>query len=567
MQINQVYIKNFKRFAELQLSDIPVGTRLVLLIGTNGSGKSCIFDAFEYIASGTKEGGTGKSNNFYSDKAYYGKDTLLPTEVFIETNQGNFRNIFDPQSTGHRSSFSGVEANPEKKFYGRSAVRFQARLEKTVIGNPISVDLDIDRPLYYIDRDLRFENDIDLLLMEVVQKVFSDLNNQTEGKIDEIKTFLKRINDGLSRIFSHSSVSQLKMVNFLTPADGKPTQLIFEKGKCQVHYDFLSSGEKEIINLLINLYTRSKFFTDSIYFIDEMDAHLNTTLQFEVIKEIVEHWIPSGSQLWTASHSLGFIQYAKEEKTAIIFDFDDLDFDRPQQLIPVLKNTAEIYEIAVSKDILPSLFAGFRLIFVENKDTQYYASLNIKNTLFIEEKNRDSVFHKSKAGEYFGLIDRDFLTDEDIEIILTTYSELFILRLYCIENYLFHPENLEEFYKLKEIDFDKNAYLQSLIKEKNLIIEDVSIKISSIRQSYPFFKEPGTSNKIHQSRFTPSENNFIETKKIFEALRSDDFEVFYPYFSMKDFGKNIPERQNINPVSLSKTSWFFKMIEAILNIK
>ena len=564
MQINQVYIKNFKRFTDLLLSDIPFGTRLVLLIGTNGSGKSCIFDAFEFIASGNKEGGIGQSNNFYSDKKYYGKDTTLPTEVFIETEKGNFSRSFNPKSIGIKGGYSGAEENPEKKFYGRSAVRFQPRLEKTVIGTPISVNSDIDRPLYFIDRDLRFENDIDLLLMEVVQKVFSDLNNQTEGKIDEIKGFLKRINDGLFRIFSHSKVSQLKLINFLTPADGKPAQLIFEKGNSEIHYDFLSSGEKEIINLLINLYTRSKFFNDSIYFIDEMDAHLNTTLQFQVIKEITEHWIPSGSQLWTASHSLGFIQYAKEEESAVIFDFDDLDFDRQQHLIPVSNDNAELYEIAVSKDILPSLLTGFRIVFVENEDTRFYASLNIKSTLFIGEKNRDGVFHKSKSGEYFGLIDRDLLTEDDLNIILKSYPNLFILRFYCIENYLYHPENLKEFYKSTEMIFDKNVYIAALIKEKNLVKDDISIKISSIRQSYPFFKEPNPSFKIHQSRFTPSEGNFIETKKIAEALKSDDFNIFYPYFSMKDFGKNISERQHLNPVSLSKTKWFATMIESIL---
>jgi hypothetical protein len=33
---------------------------------------------------------------------------------------------------------------------------------------------------------------------------------------------------------------------------------------------------------------------------------------------------------------------------------------------------------------------------------------------------------------------------------------------------------------------------------------------------------------------------------------------------MKDFGKNISERQHLNPVSLSKTKWFATMIESIL---
>lgn len=564
MKIKEVYIKNFKRFTDLQLTDIPIGTKLVLLIGTNGSGKSCVFDAFEYIASGTKEGSTIKPNNFYSDKKYYSKNNISPTEVFIETDKGNFRRFFDPNTSGHNSRYTGTEPYPEKKFYGRSAVRFQPRLEKTVIGTPISIELDTDRPLYYIDKDLRFENDIDLLLMEVVQKVFSDLNKQTVGKIDEIKIFLQKINDGLSRIFSHSSVSQLQLINFLTPAEGKPAQLIFKKGISEVTYDFLSSGEKEIINLLINLFTRSKIFTDSIYFIDEMDAHLNTTLQYQVIKEITEFWIPSNSQLWTASHSLGFIQYAKESDKAVIFDLDDLDFDRQQILFPEVKSKSELYEIAVGKEILPFLFKGFRTIFIENEDIRFYGLLKIKDTFFVKEKNKAGVFHKCTSGNVDGLIDRDFLTDEDIVELKRNYPNLFILTYYCVENYLFHPANMFEYFKNEGKEFDIDAYTHEIIEEKNKIKKSLKIRLATDRNSYPFFKEPAFIKSINAERFQPKGENFKQSMNISEFLDSDDFEKFYIYFSMKDYGKNISYRQNIDPTLLAKTKWFQTQIELTL---
>ena len=47
MRITKVELKNFKRFTDLTIDGIPTDAKLVLLIGSNGSGKSSVFDAFE----------------------------------------------------------------------------------------------------------------------------------------------------------------------------------------------------------------------------------------------------------------------------------------------------------------------------------------------------------------------------------------------------------------------------------------------------------------------------------------------------------------------------------------
>jgi predicted ATPase len=47
MKIKSLQLKNFKRFTALTLQHIPENTRLVLLVGSNGSGKSSVFDSFE----------------------------------------------------------------------------------------------------------------------------------------------------------------------------------------------------------------------------------------------------------------------------------------------------------------------------------------------------------------------------------------------------------------------------------------------------------------------------------------------------------------------------------------
>ena len=87
-----------------------------------------------------------------------------------------------------------------------------------------------------------------------------------------------------------------------------------------------------MFNIILNLFIRREHFPNAIYFIDELDVHLHTSLQYSLVREIVERWIPENSQLWTASHSLGFIDYASGSDDAAILDFDDLDFDQPQTL-------------------------------------------------------------------------------------------------------------------------------------------------------------------------------------------------------------------------------------------
>ncbi|HEY8938080.1 MAG TPA: AAA family ATPase, partial [Cyclobacteriaceae bacterium] len=51
MKIKKIELKNFKRFNDLTIDNIPESTKLVLLIGSNGSGKSSVFDAFELFNS------------------------------------------------------------------------------------------------------------------------------------------------------------------------------------------------------------------------------------------------------------------------------------------------------------------------------------------------------------------------------------------------------------------------------------------------------------------------------------------------------------------------------------
>ena len=51
MKIKKIHLKNFKRFTDLTIDEIPETAKLVVLIGANGCGKSSLFDAFTQYCS------------------------------------------------------------------------------------------------------------------------------------------------------------------------------------------------------------------------------------------------------------------------------------------------------------------------------------------------------------------------------------------------------------------------------------------------------------------------------------------------------------------------------------
>ena len=344
MRIKNIFLKNFKRFTDLAITDIPESSKFVLLIGSNGSGKSSLFDAFG-LCTALIKGDSATNEEFWH---YFQKNGTLATEVTVDFHDNTQLNL--SKRVLHILPHKEMDTHT---FYGRTSFRHIPTLTRTTLGQGGTIDIakDSDRPRLFIQRDSRFENDIEKITEIILKDLF--LSNRSGEEIKE--KFINPVNAALSNIFEDESNSKLELIELIPPLDGKTAQINFRKGTSEIRYNYLSAGEKEIFNLLINLLSRGSFYRNTIYYLDEMDLHLNTKLQFKVIKEITDHWIPENCQLWTASHSLGFIEYAKQNEHASIIDFDFLDFDTPQALTPEPKSSYEIYEIAVGKCFLRSV--------------------------------------------------------------------------------------------------------------------------------------------------------------------------------------------------------------------
>ncbi len=534
MRISKIELKNFKRFTDLTIDNIPSTAKLVLLIGANGSGKSSVFDAFHNFKVKQPAGD------------YYLKKKEQPGTSNVVFDDG--LELKQEYSGAYTLGFTPQEA--DVRFIGRSSIRIVPRIARSA--NTDKIATDSDRPDTFIDADERFSNDV-FAYMQIIDDTLrgSLFRKGRAGDNEKIfQDFILPFNNSLASIFGENSSTTIKIVNYQNATPFADPQLIFQKGNAEVTYDLLSHGEKQVVVLLLNFIIRKEQYNEAIIFIDEMDCHLNTSLQTRLLAEIVTKWIPDSSQLWTASHSLGFIDYARKSDTAAIIDLDNLDFDLAQVINPEPKDNLDVYEIAIPKDIISLILAEKKLVVAENKNSALYnLALGEKSYLFLPAQNNREVFLTIKNDEFkIGLRDRDYLREDEILKIQKQFPNLKVLQYYTFENYLYHPDNLSEVLGEK---FDREAYVAEIVKQKNSSLLNIIGKIAVARQTYVEFKE-GIKN-----------DDAIEV--FIDALQSDELEVFYPYFNMKDyFEKGILTEYQLQSKTLVKTVWFKKQIESVL---
>jgi hypothetical protein len=158
----------------------------------------------------------------------------------------------------------------------------------------------------------------------------------------------------------------------------------------------LSGGEKAAFDLILDVVIKKQFFQDSVYCIDEPDAHINTRVQGALLKELYD-LIPEQSQLWVATHSIGMMRMARElysgaPDRVFFLDFEGHDFDQRIVITPSKPGRAFWEKILnVALDDLASLVAPRELVICEGNPAGAIPSKNaehdatIYNTIFAEE--------------------------------------------------------------------------------------------------------------------------------------------------------------------------------------
>ena len=470
MKIKNIRLVNYKRFTNLLIDDIPRTARLVVLVGPNGSGKSSLFDALLLKSHGAKY-------NYRLEReraAYYSKDTTSSMNTTHEV----WKSITVEFHTG-----SPTRETWPNLFNIRSAYRNEADFQLTTLDavTPSSEKARFER---IIDPDQAVSENYRRLAWKRMADIDKDAPaDKTIGQYRQ--EFLKDLQRAMRNLFADPT---LELQDFGGIRDLGVFR--FSKGTSKdFHYKNLSGGEKAAFDLLLDIFVKRSEYQDAVYCVDEPEAHVATWLHGRLLEAMIDI-VPANSQLWIATHSIGFVRKAydimQNNGSVAFLDFTGHDFDQEVKMRPRIPDRVfwqDAYRVAL--DDLSELVAPAKIVLCEGSqkagenafDAICYNRLfsdTHPDTLFISrggsgevERSDDvmAILHSvAKGARVWRLIDRDDMTNEARQEKIVQGVQ--VLRRREIENYLYDPDVLRTFLRI----INKNELADSILHRRGELL-------------------------------------------------------------------------------------------------
>ncbi|MYG00511.1 AAA family ATPase, partial [Candidatus Poribacteria bacterium] len=287
------------------------------------------------------------------------------------------------------------------------------------------------------------------------------------------------IQDAMRRLFSDLTLNNLVIASKIESKG--PT---FDKGTSRnLPYKNLSGGEKAAFDLLFDIFLKRVEYDNTVFCIDEPEAHMNPRLQGKLLEELF-HLVNHESQLWIATHAIGMMRKAlqlheKLKDQVVFLDFTDGDFDGAEVIKPTTPNRRfweQTHEIAL--DDLAALVAPNQIVICEGRQGAEGFDAECYNQIFSEEfpdtkfvsaggkrdlQNYISVVEAvAKGAKVVGLRDHDEnITPREIRELLR--KGIKVLKRAKIENYLLSDDVLMELCQDKRLE-PSNEKAAELIK-------------------------------------------------------------------------------------------------------
>ncbi len=493
MLIKKVRFKNgYKRFRDLtiDLGDNPA--RVVALVGPNGCGKSSVLDGILFHANAYGRIGTGNQR----DASYHSMENAPNfnyQNVEIEFTNGKFETVLEERVKKSKpvttmfSFRSPYRYNTQLKVQNIQATT-ELRLNDYGATDAASLDSKIEqnyRRLLAVYNRYRDENDVKP--SEAKAKIIGDLNSSIQNCLD------------------------LEIKDMGNIEDGKGT-LYFKKKDhpSEFQFDVLSSGEKEVVDLLLDLYLRKYEYDDTVFLIDEPELHINTSIQRKLLIEI-NRLVGENCQIWITTHSIGFLRALQTEmrdKCQIIqFKGEDDLAKTACILVPITvgpETWREIFEVAL--DDLANLVSPKILIYCEGRaeptaqgaergmDAKAFNTIFASShpeTLFISSGGNTQLDQRSAVAiailgkvfptvEILVLKDRDMASGKDTnendrqQYLKTNPDNHRVLKRWEVENYLYDKEVLKAYCEGETLNFDEACYDTFVTDIENQNLKDAT---------------------------------------------------------------------------------------------
>jgi len=497
MRIKKIRLKDgYKRFRDLtiDLGDNPA--RFVALVGPNGCGKSSVLDgllfhqiAHEYIGS------TGRR-----DTSYHSMDA--------RTNY-NYQNVEIEFIGGTFNEMRGLREKIGKAntvFSFRSPYRYNSQVKISEIRTTQAIRLN-----NYGATDA---SSLDSKMEENYRRLQALVNRQMQEKDIKPSEARAAVIGELNTSIRKCLELEISSVGNVEASEGT---LYFKKLDHPKEFEFnvLSSGEKEVIDLLLDLYLRKEDYDDTIFLIDEPELHINTSIQAKLLAEI-DLIVGKSCQIWLTTHSIGFLRalqtQLKDNCQIIQFKGEYQLAAKPYILKPMRVTAAAWRELfTVALDDLASLVSPKTIIYCEGRDQPGQGGVErgmdaqALNTIFAES-HPDAMFVSSGGNteldqrsaiaitilskvipnlEVLVFKDRDMasgklVNENDRQIYLASNPKNHrVMRRFELENYLYDKEVLKAYCSRNGLDFDEAAYDAFVTDIVNQNLKDHSGRIKN----------------------------------------------------------------------------------------
>jgi hypothetical protein len=476
VRIKKLRLKNgYKRFLDLTIELGEQPKKIIALVGPNGCGKSSVLDGILFHANAYGQIGNKQQKN-HEYHSMTGTPNFSHANIEIELTDGAFGAIRAQRRESGRESTMVSFRSPYR--YNQQVLVSSAQAVTEIrlndYGATTSSDLDDKMENNYRRLNVKFNAYLkaqDCKPSEAKAKIIGDLNQSIGNCLD----------------LEVSSIGDI---------EASQGTLFFKKPDHPNEFSFnvLSSGEKEVVDILLDLYLRRDDFAESIFLLDEPELHINTGIQKKLLIGI-NRMVGADCQIWLTTHSIGFLRALKEvlKDDCQIVQFEDgLNLaSRSHVLTPITPSAAKWREIfAIALDDLSELVSPKQIIYCEGRDlpgkggSERGLDAKVFNNIF-PKKHHDAVFVSSggnteldqRSGialailtkvlptvEILVLKDRDIgsgrATTEAERILYLENNPIFhrVLKRWEIENYLYDKRVLQKYCSDRGLNFDEQAY-------------------------------------------------------------------------------------------------------------